>query len=49
MLRCHELKGRSVLIVDDVCTTGLQLDRLAQLLKACGATRVEAVVLGRKG
>jgi predicted amidophosphoribosyltransferase len=39
---------RSVLIYDDICTTGTQLDAIAAcLLDEGGATRVEGVVLAR--
>lgn len=44
-----EVVGRHVLVYDDVCTTGLQLDRIARFLKAKGAVRVEAVVMARTG
>jgi predicted amidophosphoribosyltransferase len=41
-------RGRFVLVYDDVCTTGSQLDAVAGcLLDHGGATRVEAVVLAR--
>jgi predicted amidophosphoribosyltransferase len=40
--------GKRVLVYDDVCTTGLQLDRVARHLKALGGARsVEALVLAR--
>jgi predicted amidophosphoribosyltransferase len=40
--------GRFVLVYDDVCTTGTQLDAVAGcLLDQGGATRVEGVVLAR--
>jgi predicted amidophosphoribosyltransferase len=40
--------GRTVLIYDDICTTGTQLDAIAaRLLDDGGATRVEGVVLAR--
>ncbi len=40
--------GRSVLIYDDICTTGTQLDAIAAcLLDEGGAARVEGVVLAR--
>lgn len=41
------LDGRHVLVYDDVCTTGLQLDRVARYLKSNGASSVEAVVMAR--
>lgn len=39
--------GCHVLIFGDIATTGLQLDRLAQLLKSRGATRVDGLVMAR--
>ena len=42
-----DLAGRTVLLVDDVMTTGATLDELARTLKARGAARVENLVLAR--
>ena len=42
-----DLTGRSVLLVDDVMTTGATLDELARTLKAHGAARVENCVVAR--
>lgn len=43
-----EVQGRHILLYDDVCTTGSQLDTLAGfLLDEGGAAHVEAVVLAR--
>lgn len=39
--------GSNVLIFDDICTTGFQLDAVARRLKDVGATSVTAVVLAR--
>ncbi len=40
--------GRYVLVYDDICTTGTQLDAIAGcLLDQGGASRVDAVILGR--
>ncbi len=40
--------GRSILVYDDICTTGGQLDAIAAcLLDEGGATRVEGIVLAR--
>ncbi|HTH94519.1 MAG TPA: ComF family protein [Rhodocyclaceae bacterium] len=45
---CHaDLSGRSILVVDDVMTTGATLDELARTLKRHGATRVENCVVAR--
>lgn len=42
-----DLAGMTVLVVDDVMTTGATLDELARTLKAHGASRVENRVLAR--
>ena len=42
-----DLTGRTVLLIDDVMTTGATLDELARILKAHGAARVENLVLAR--
>jgi ComF family protein len=42
-----DLGGRSILIVDDVMTSGCTLDEAARALKAGGARRVEALVAAR--
>ena len=42
-----DLTGKTVLLVDDVMTTGATLDELARTLKAHGAARVENRVLAR--
>lgn len=40
--------GRRILVYDDICTTGLQLDRVARVLKQAGhASHVEGLVLAR--
>lgn len=39
--------GRSVLVVDDVMTTGATLEALARELKRAGAVRVENIVVAR--
>ena len=42
-----DLSGKTVLLVDDVMTTGATLDELARVLKTQGAVRVENCVLAR--
>ncbi len=45
--RRAEVKGRTVLLVDDVLTTGATMDACARSLKRAGATRVLALTLAR--
>ena len=42
-----DLTGKTVLLIDDVMTTGATLDELARTLKAHGAARVDNCVLAR--
>jgi ComF family protein len=42
-----DLKGRNVLLVDDILTTGATAHRVALVLKEAGAARVTTVVLAR--
>jgi predicted amidophosphoribosyltransferase len=39
--------GKRVLLIDDVCTTGLQLNYLASRFMASGAAEVRGLVLAR--
>lgn len=41
------LQGGKVLVYDDVCTTGYQLDAIARVLKGAGAASVTGLVLAR--
>jgi competence protein ComFC len=43
----ENIKGRSVLLVDDVCTTGATLNECARVLKEAGAGHVAALVVAR--
>jgi ComF family protein len=47
---CHDrqLEGRSVLLIDDVATTGSTLDDCARALKASGAVSVWGLTLARE-
>lgn len=45
--RKHRLTGKSVLLVDDVFTTGATLNACAKALKAAGASRVNVLALAR--
>jgi predicted amidophosphoribosyltransferase len=42
-----EVKGRNLVLVDDVLTSGATLDACARALLRAGATRVDAVVFAR--
>jgi ComF family protein len=46
-LRNQELKGRAVVLVDDVMTSGASLHAAAAAVRRAGAMRVSAVVLAR--
>ena len=46
-LRAGELRGRAVLLVDDVMTSGASLHAAAAAVRQAGAVRVSAVVLAR--
>ena len=46
--RDRRLKGKEVLLIDDVATSGATLDGCARALKKAGATTVWGVVLARE-
>jgi ComF family protein len=46
--RDRRLKGKQVLLIDDVATSGATLDGCARALKKAGATTVWGVVLARE-
>jgi len=46
-LRMAELKGRRVILVDDVMTSGASLFTAAQALRAAGAVHITGLVLAR--
>jgi len=43
------IEGRQVLVIDDVATTGAQLQAVAQVLRTYGATEVQALVVADAG
>ena len=43
----ENVRGRSILLIDDVCTTGATLNECARVLKENGAKRVVALVVAR--
>ncbi|HEY0200808.1 MAG TPA: phosphoribosyltransferase family protein [Burkholderiaceae bacterium] len=46
-LRAHELRGKSIALVDDVMTSGASLCAAAHALRAAGARSVAALVVAR--
>ena len=46
-LRAHEIKGRRVVLVDDVMTSGASLYTAAEALRAAGATYVSGLILAK--
>ncbi len=45
--RSHEVRGRDILLVDDVHTTGATMNECASVLKDAGAARVTALTIAR--
>ncbi len=45
--RAHEVRGRRIVLVDDVMTSGASLHALAGVFRAAGAAEVAAVVVAR--
>ncbi|MGA0949923.1 MAG: ComF family protein, partial [Burkholderiaceae bacterium] len=43
----QRVAGQSVLLIDDIMTTGATLDSAARCLRQAGAVRVDALVLAR--
>lgn len=41
------LKNKTILLVDDICTTGTTIDQCSKVLKEAGAKKVYALVLAR--
>ncbi|MEW6142788.1 MAG: ComF family protein [Chloroflexota bacterium] len=46
--RNEHLRGRSVIIIDDVCTSGATLEACAVAIKAAGASTVHGLTLARE-
>jgi predicted amidophosphoribosyltransferase len=43
----HAVAGRTVVLVDDICTTGATLSECARVLKSAGVKKVIALVVAR--
>ena len=46
-LRAHEIKGKRVMLVDDVMTSGASLFTAAEVLRAAGASHITGLILAR--
>jgi competence protein ComFC len=43
----NRIRGRNILLIDDICTTGATLNECARVLKQNGATKVTGLVVAR--
>ena len=43
----EKIKGKTLLLIDDVCTTGATLNECARILKEAGAKKVIGFVIAR--
>jgi predicted amidophosphoribosyltransferase len=43
----NQIRGKHIIIVDDVLTTGATLESVAKILRGAGASRVDALVFAR--
>lgn len=46
--KSEKIKGKKILLIDDIITTGTTLEQCAKLLKSAGAKKVYALVLARE-
>ncbi len=46
-LRVHDIRGKRVVLIDDVMTSGASLHTAARVLRQAGATHISATVLAR--